>query len=152
MLASQKGERALAQVLGANTDLLLWIPKKEGAEKPDGQRPLQLPTCFRRLFGSIIMGIVGPIVEPQLTPRQASVRGGSCGPNITLAYQHLAGHTTKGTGALGTLWSTVLGDADAPVQAFCARHANPDIDNCPAVLLADQSKAFERLGIRWLKK
>eukprot|EP00972_Heterocapsa_arctica_P097675 14412643-Heterocapsa_arctica.AAC.1 len=98
------------------------------------------------------MGIVGPIVEPQLSPRQASVRGGSCGPNVTLAYRRLAGHTSQGSGALGTLWSTVLGPAGAAVQAFCDRYADPDIDNCPAVLLADQSKAFERLGIHWLKK
>eukprot|EP00972_Heterocapsa_arctica_P010721 1572733-Heterocapsa_arctica.AAC.1 len=89
--ASARGAWHLARVLGSNVDLLLWIPQKAGAEHTDGQRPLQLPSCFRRLFGSVVMSIVGPAVEPQLTPRQASVRGGSCGPNITRAYEHLAG-------------------------------------------------------------
>eukprot|EP00972_Heterocapsa_arctica_P022031 3240402-Heterocapsa_arctica.AAC.1 len=78
------------------------------------------------------MDIVGPIIEPKLSPRQASVRGGSCGPNVTLAYRHLAGHTNQGSGALGTLWNTVLGPAGEPVQAFCDRHSDPDIDSCPA--------------------
>ncbi len=120
MHASAKGEWVLCRVLGSNTDLLLWIPKKEGAEKPDGQRPLQLPTCFRRLFGSIIMGIVGPIVEPQLSHRQASVRGGSCGPHVSPAYRHFAGYTTQNNGRLGRLWNSDLAAAAAPVHA-CSR-------------------------------
>eukprot|EP00972_Heterocapsa_arctica_P038685 5700624-Heterocapsa_arctica.AAC.1 len=33
MHAAQKGEWILARVLGTNTDVLLWIPKKEGAAK-----------------------------------------------------------------------------------------------------------------------
>eukprot|EP00972_Heterocapsa_arctica_P067689 9992918-Heterocapsa_arctica.AAC.1 len=97
------------------------------------------------------MGIVGPAVEPKLTPRQASVRGGSCGPNIARAYEHLAGAIPRGSGSIGPLWTDVLGEAAKAIEACCQAMANPEIDGCPAVLLADQSKAFERMGIAWLK-
>eukprot|EP00972_Heterocapsa_arctica_P010313 1515321-Heterocapsa_arctica.AAC.1 len=97
------------------------------------------------------MGIVGPAVEPQLTPRQASIRGGSCGPNITRAYEHLAGAGPRGLGSIGPLWADVLGEAASAVEAFCASLSNDAVDRCPAVVLADQSKAFERMGLAWLR-
>eukprot|EP00972_Heterocapsa_arctica_P055138 8133228-Heterocapsa_arctica.AAC.1 len=78
------------------------------------------------------MGVVGPAVEPKLTPRQASVRGGSCGPNIARAYAHLAGVIPRGSGQIGPLWADVLGAAAGAVEACCASSANPDIDGCPA--------------------
>ena len=52
----------LCCVIGPNIDLLLWIPKEADAEHPDGQRPLQLPPCLRRLFSSGLMEVVGPAV------------------------------------------------------------------------------------------
>eukprot|EP00972_Heterocapsa_arctica_P114706 16443865-Heterocapsa_arctica.AAC.1 len=78
------------------------------------------------------MGVVGPAVEPKLTPRQASVRGGSCGPNIARAYEHLAGAIPRGSGHTGPLWADVLGTAARAVEACCQSSANPNIDWCPA--------------------
>eukprot|EP00959_Pyramimonas_sp_CCMP1952_P168385 3518431-Pyramimonas_sp.AAC.1 len=45
-------------------------------------RPLQLPTCLRRLHGATIADHLGPVIEPRLSPNQAAKRGGQCGPNI----------------------------------------------------------------------
>ena len=77
------------RVLGPATDLLVWIPKKDGVETAAGQGPLQLPSTLRRIFGSCLMDIVGPLIEPHLSADQSAVKGGSCARNITLAYQHL---------------------------------------------------------------
>ena len=76
--------------IGPSVDLGVWIPKKEGADTPSGQRPLQLPTTLRRLFGSCLMAVVGPVVEPLLSSHQSAIRGGSCGLNISDAVRHLA--------------------------------------------------------------
>eukprot|EP00972_Heterocapsa_arctica_P092519 13645830-Heterocapsa_arctica.AAC.1 len=67
-----------------------------------------------------------------LSPRQASVRGGSCGPNIARAYDHLAGAIPRGCRSIGPLWADVLGEAARAVEACCQEKANPDIDGCPA--------------------
>ena len=75
--------------IGPSRDLLIWIPKKEGADLPAGQRPLQLPSCLRRVFGGCLIGIVGPAIEPGFTRDQSAIKGGSCARNIGLAYQHL---------------------------------------------------------------
>eukprot|EP00972_Heterocapsa_arctica_P025629 3771604-Heterocapsa_arctica.AAC.1 len=80
-------------VLGPNDDLLLWIPKKPGILTTDNQRPLQLPSTKRRLFGSTVMDEVGPLMEPEFSEHQTAIRGGSCGPNIRKAFTHLAGTT-----------------------------------------------------------
>ena len=48
--AAQHDDAALDAVLGPSVDLLVWIPKHPAAEDPAGMRPLQLPTCFRRLY------------------------------------------------------------------------------------------------------
>ena len=45
--------------------------KAPGAEAPNDPRPLQLLTCFRRLFGAAIAHVAGPVVEPALSPDQA---------------------------------------------------------------------------------
>eukprot|EP00959_Pyramimonas_sp_CCMP1952_P437013 9150192-Pyramimonas_sp.AAC.1 len=52
-------------------------------------RLLQLPTCMRRLFGASLADLMGPAVEPLLSPNQAAERGGQCGPNIAKVTQHL---------------------------------------------------------------
>ncbi|MFM7986523.1 MAG: hypothetical protein ACKPKO_45140, partial [Candidatus Fonsibacter sp.] len=54
----------LRQVSGAAVDLLLWIRKKPNPTRPEQMRPLQLPTCFRRLLGAALAQTVGPVVEP----------------------------------------------------------------------------------------
>ena len=48
--AADMSDGLLEMVLGPSVDLLVWIPKQPGAEWPNDLRPLQLPTCFRRLF------------------------------------------------------------------------------------------------------
>eukprot|EP00959_Pyramimonas_sp_CCMP1952_P327807 6862934-Pyramimonas_sp.AAC.1 len=53
-------------------------------------RPLQLPTCIRRLCGASLADLIGPAVEPLLSPNQAAKRGGQCGPNITKVTGHLS--------------------------------------------------------------
>ena len=148
--ASKSGDE-LDRVLGQNTDLLLWIPKKCDAVRVDGQRPLQLPTCLRRIFSSSIMEIVGPLVEPSFTKFQAAIKGGNCGPNITAAYKHLdTVRTDEWDDGRHPIWEQVLKDAAAPVQAVSqigAEHVSRDE---PAVLFADQNKAFERLLVSYL--
>ena len=49
----------LEMVLGPNLHLLLWMPKAAGAGAIEGTRPLQLRTCFRRLFGAALAGELG---------------------------------------------------------------------------------------------
>ena len=97
VLAAHHIPAVLDIMLGPNVDLLLWIPKKAGADRPDGQRPLQLPTCFRRLFGSVITSMVAAQIEPRFSEGQASVKGGSCAKNITGAFEHLGGSTSRST-------------------------------------------------------
>ena len=88
--AADMSDELPALVLGPSVDLLVWIPKHPGAEWPNDLRPLQLPTCFRRLFGDIMADLVGPEIEPQLSVDQAAVKGGQRGPNILLANGHLS--------------------------------------------------------------
>ena len=54
--ASEEGDDVLLAALGPSVDLLVWILKYIGAQEAAGMRPLQLPTCFRRLFGAIRSG------------------------------------------------------------------------------------------------
>ena len=73
LLAMAISDRALSCVVGPALDLLLWIPKKAAVVGTSDMRPLQLPPCFRLLIGAALAGIVGPIVEPHLSPRQAAI-------------------------------------------------------------------------------
>ena len=50
--AAALGRTSCVEVLGPNGDLSVWIPKKEGADTPAGQRPLQLPITLRKIFGA----------------------------------------------------------------------------------------------------
>ena len=152
VLAAHHDPAVLDVMLGPNVDLLLWIPKKAGADRPDGQRPLQLPTCFRRLFGSVLTAMVAPQIEPKFSEWQASVRGSSCARNISSAFEHLAGFDEPVHATRGALWRGVLGEAAEGVESACASADAAGLRNCPAVVLADQSKAFERLGMAWLRK
>ena len=152
VLAAHHDPAVLDVMLGPNVDLLLWIPKKAGADRTDGQRPLQLPTCFRRLFGSVITEMVAPQVEPKFSEWQASVKGGSCAGNISGAFEHLGGFDEPVHGPRGALWCGVLGEAAEGAEAACAHAGRAGLRACPAVVLADQSKAFERMGMAWLRK
>ena len=146
-----------AVILGPAEDLSVWIPKKEGADKPNGQRPLQLPTTLRRLFGAAMTDLVGPRLERGFSRHQAAIRGGSCGPNVARAYAHLEGSLDppmpRENGApagVGPLWHDVLGPAAMPCLRLCESAHDSCIANAPAAVLADQSKAFERLSLTWL--
>ena len=153
-------------VLGPSVDLLVWIMKVLGAERPAEMRPLQLPTCLRRIHGAALAGVVGPEVEPHLTEDQASKAGGSCGPNIRRAFDHLAqaGEAPRGP---TDLWPSLLGPALGPIErhieetvsraeeAILERPGSAggtELDSAAAALFADQSKAFERLGLHWFDK
>ena len=78
----------LDRMLGPAIDLLVWIPKKLHDTRVSQQRPLQLPTCTRRLFGSACARILGPALEPSLEPAQAAIAGGHCYQNIARAHTH----------------------------------------------------------------
>ena len=104
-------------------------------------RPLQLPTCFRRLYGAALAGVLGPLIEPHLCADQAAVAGGHCGPNITRAFAHLT-RAGRDTTAPTALWHLVMGAAAGPVDALAVAADDAAIRAVPAVLFADQSKAF----------
>ena len=86
---------ALRTVLGPNVDLLIWIPKKLNAEATSDWRPLQLPSCFRRLYGTAVVDVAAPIIEPRLSIHQSAIRGGSCGRNVSQVFAHLGGGTLR---------------------------------------------------------
>ena len=148
-LADEDPDR-LEDILGPSVDLLVWILKAPDAERPNDLRPLQLPSCFRRLFGASLADLVGPIVEPQLSQDQAAKKGGTCGPNITCATEHLAQEPSRnpppGPGA-----DAFLGRYAGVVRDYIA-HVTQGLGPSPAtaVLFADQSKAFERLSLQFL--
>ena len=82
--AAEVGPAALATVLGPSEDLLVWILKHAAAQGTGEMRPLQLPTCLRRLFGAMIASEVGPLVEPLLCADQAARVGGTAAPTSEL--------------------------------------------------------------------
>ena len=161
--AAQVSSAAIEKVLGPSTDILVWILKNKSGERPTDMRPLQLPTCLRQPFGAALASVVGPVVEPYMCDDQVAKAGGSCGPNIRRAYQHLEAQmrTPRST---GSLWNDILGECQDRLDSFIEQH----LDECgeqadrdtvtgtlskeAAVLLADQKQAFERLSIRWFKK
>jgi hypothetical protein len=106
---------ALSVVLGDSIDLLVWIPKKDCPTTTSQCRPLQLPTCLRRLFGASVAGVLGPCLEPCLTDDQSATRGGHCGTNIMKAYNHLAGAPPPDTNPRADVWNILLGPAALPL-------------------------------------
>ena len=48
------------------------------------------------------------------------------------------------------LFAAVVGPVSDAALRLCDEIDTPDIALCPATVLADQSKAFERLGLDWL--
>ena len=117
-----------------------------------GGTPNRVPkatSTLRRIFGSCLMDIVGPLVEPHLSEDQSAVKGGSCARNITLAYQHLMLEPEPRVG-YGQAWDDFLLEAASPCARVCASIDSAALASRPACLLADQNKAFERLSIGWL--
>lgn len=151
LVVAEVCEDAITQALGPSVDLSIWIPKTDGGKWPIGQRPLQLPTCLRRLFGSTLMNIVGPAIEPKFSEHQTAIRGGSCGPNITAVFQQLRSNQGANCGPLHQLWHQVLGKAADACTTIAESASTASLQHQTIAVLADQSKAFERLSIRWVK-
>ena len=161
--AARTSNTNIEEALGPSIDVLVWILKNKDGERPTDMRPLQLPTCIRRLFGAALASVVGPVVEPLMCDDQAAKAGGSCGPNIRRAYQHLEANMGE-PGDAGPLWHDMIGSCSASLDAFieqhlleCGEHAQPissseRLEREAAVLLADQKQAFERLSIGWFRK
>ena len=148
------GERsALFRILGPSTDLQVWIPKKIHNNLVNQQRPLQLPTCLRRRFGSACAQLLGPTMDRQLEGAQAPVHGGHCYKNIKNAHEHLARTEDPELPPYRLPhchWACemLFGPACATLLLICKerqRRAHHSIRRSPACLLIDQAKAFEML-------
>ena len=141
---------ALEAVLVLSCDLLVWILKALGADTPSGMRPLQLPSTWRRLYGAVTAAAVGPIIEPCLSVDQAAVAGGHCGPNIRKAYTHM---TAPGpVQEPDRRWLAALCGPHQDLVWHDASSAGSDDLDSPAILFADQNKAFERVSYPWLSE
>ena len=148
--AAHDAPHLLTSVLGDSTELLVWIPKIPDPELPDHLRPLTLPPTGRRLYGAYCASILGPHIEPRLSPDQAAIRGGHCGPNITAVMAHL--HSLpRPVPPPGPEWAAVLGPFLRVVEDYIARVV-AELGPAPstAVFFGDQNKAFERLSLQWL--
>ena len=74
------------------------------------------------------------------------------GRNVQSVLQHL-GSAAEDAPRLGRpdLWHALLGDLTQPLLGLCDSIDEVGIGQCLAVVFfADQSKAFERIGIIWL--
>ena len=160
-VAAGESAEMLRRAIGEAIDLLVWIPKAEGGPSVVAQRPLQLPTCLRRLFGAALAEAAGPTVEAGLSRAQAAKRGGSCGPNVRALFSHLERglwlprwlRRAAGPGrrpARPGLWDAVLGWAAGPVRDWCRRRAGDSRAEGAAAILSDQAQAFEAIGLAWL--
>ena len=67
---SRPSDSLVDVVLGPAIDLLVWILKVIGDIAVGCQRPLKIPPCGRRLFGAASMRVLGPGIEPHLSPAQ----------------------------------------------------------------------------------
>ena len=161
--AARISSRALEWVLGPSLDILVWILKSKGGDTPTDMRPLQLPTCFRKLFGAALAEMVGPAIEPHMSTDQAARAGGSCGPNIRRAFRHIETDLGEEPG-VGDLWQSMRGTHCTVIDDYidqhlreCARSASGEwvyhsLAKEAAFLFADQRQAFERLAIRWFRQ
>ena len=107
--AAVDGLGEVEDALGPALDLLIWIPKTDAPRGPSGLRPLQLPTCLRRLFGAIVTSLVGPCLEPHLSPEQTALRGGDMGQNVRDVFAHLGTSVAAGTDLVwSAMWEALL--------------------------------------------
>ena len=84
-------------------------------------------------------------MEPLLTQDQVARRGGDMGSNIARVFAHLARNVERPA----VPYDHVLRQAVLGCRLCADQLLGGDdecgIDDCPAVVFADQSKAFERL-------
>lgn len=124
--AAAHGPDVLARALGPSVDLLVWIPKSPAAASPGEMRPLQLPAASG--------GFMARGWCLKLWPPSACVAG-------WCARRHMRCQRAR------RLQASHQGGPDAgPVVSDAHAAATPPTGRGPAILFADQSKAFERLG------
>lgn len=149
-IAARDSPTDLESALGPSIELLVWIPKPGQTPTSNGFRGLQLPSCLRRVFGASLAASIGPCIEPHMSVHQQGVRRGLCRTNIEAAFRHLEDESPAPPAGPGHLWHTVLGPLAEVGLQWTATHDDPLIAHVPAVMCADQSKAFERMGHPWL--
>ena len=97
------------------------------------------------------MRILGPCIETHLTAEQAARRGGDMGQNIRDVFGHLGGAPQPIAGRVQReVWNGVLGQLAQDLDELCGDIDECGMGDCPAVVVEDQSKAFERIGVDWL--
>ena len=106
------------------------------------------------MLGAYWASRVGPAVEPQLSRHQAAKQGSDCGCNIDRVFRHLdpLGDGGEAGDIEEQLWLAVLGPAAPGMTELCNGVEGGGLDDCPAATLADQEKAFERMGVEWRRR
>ena len=74
LYAMDVSDHALRAVAGDDINLLIWNRKRGSPTRAGDMRLMQIPSCFRRLVDAALADVVGPIIEPLLSPRQAAIR------------------------------------------------------------------------------
>ena len=93
-----------------------------------------------------------PRVEPMILVDQAAKKGGDCGQNIRLVYTHVeSGWEGRDEPTAPQLWGQVLGGAAQAIDDIIKGVDEGRIAQCPAVVFGDESKAFERVSLMWLR-
>ena len=123
LLAMDVSDEAGRAACGAAVDLLLWIRKWATPQAAGDMRPLQLPTCFRRLTGAAL-----------------------CGPNILAAFRHLSRDRWTSGLATTSWWNEFLGGAGPALEAYVESFPDEGLARVPAVVFEEQSKACEKLS------
>ena len=101
--------------------------------------------------------MLGPPIEPHLSPYQAAKQGGSCGTNVQLVHGHLSPRLQPGRGRpLATripeqVRDATLGPISRAVRVVAALADAPGTRDGRAVLFSDQAKAFKQIGHGWVE-
>ncbi|MFM7982446.1 MAG: hypothetical protein ACKPKO_24305, partial [Candidatus Fonsibacter sp.] len=89
----------------------------------------------------VLVAMVGRPIEDALTSHQAAKQGGDMGRNISRVTEHLRGERLSGHSCFSTqLWNGVLGQVCPLLKGICEAVDDAGIQDCPAVVFADQSK------------
>ena len=66
-----------------------------------------------------------------------------------MVFRHLAREDAVGRLGDDSIWQAVVGPA-AALAASAGVGADAEVASMPAVVFAEQSKAFERIGFEWI--
>ena len=69
-----------------------------------------------------------------------------------MAFRHLARGAAAGRADDAGLWEAVVGPAAAALEAALATAEDGEVTAMPAVVFADQSTAFARVGFDWIRR